>query len=136
VLLAQADPGNVNWESADLLWFLRPWPRHYHAIITGLTKNRTRCTIGVGEAIDWNADILQHGGPEVGERRIFFRGHTMLTVFEPLESAAGEQAGHIRIPVSGSKAATTEVQAVVEDRSAVGIQWILASNSFPSGETR
>ena len=60
----------------------------------------------------------------------------MLAVLESLKSATSEQAGHIRIPVSDSKPATTEDQAVVEDRSALGIQWLLAANSLLSGETR
>ena len=57
----------------------------------------------------------------------------MLAVLESLESATSEQAEQICIPVSGSKPATTEDQAVVEDRSALGIQWLLAANSLLSG---
>ena len=60
----------------------------------------------------------------------------MLAVLESPKSATIEQAGHIRIPVTGSKPATTEDQAVVQDLSALGIQWLLASNFFLFRETR
>ena len=91
---------------------------HLQVVLRG---NRLGVPVRVRETVYPNAGVLQHGGPEVGQWGIFLRSHAVLTVFESLESAAGEQEGHIRIPVSGSKAATTKDQAVVEDRSALGI---------------
>ena len=96
-------------------------------------QNRTRGCIGVGKAIDGCVDVLEHGGPEISQWGVLLRGHAVLTVFEAFESAAGQQAGHIDVAMTSTKTASALDQAVVENRSAVGIQGILAAAELVEG---
>ena len=51
----------------------------------------------------------------------------MLTVREPVESATGQQAGNIRVAVRRPKTSTKKDENVIENRSAIRIEWIAAA---------
>ena len=55
--------------------------------------------VGVGKAVDSGTGILEHGGPEVGQRSVFIWGDPVLTVGKSFKAASGEQAGYIGVAV-------------------------------------
>ena len=56
--------------------------------------------VGVGEAVDSDSGILEHGGPEVGQWSVFIWGEPVLTVGKSFKATAREQAGDIGVAVS------------------------------------
>ena len=89
-----------------------------------------RCRVGIGKAIDRSARVLQHGRPQVRQGRIILGGLSVLPMRKSLEAAAGQQAGNVLVAMGGAKTAAEEDETVVENRSTVGIQRVLAASKL------
>ena len=95
-----------------------------------LRPQRTCRAVGIGEAIYRRARVLQHGRPQVRQGRILFGSLSVLPMRESLEAAAGQQAGNVFVAMGGAKTAAEEHETVVENRSTVGIQRIIAASKL------
>ena len=67
-----------------------------------LRPDRIRSRIRIGESIYRRTRVLQHGRPQVRQRRVFFRCRAMLTVLETFEPTPREQTRHVLISVRGA----------------------------------
>lgn len=87
-----------------------------------LRPDRIRSRIRIGESIYRRTRVLQHGRPQVRQRRVLFRGHAVLAVRQAFKASASQQARHVGIPVSRSQPTTVVDEAVVEQRATVRIE--------------
>ena len=81
--------------------------------------------VGIGEAVDLDASVLKHGGPQVRERSIFLLGLPVLTMLQAFKSTTCQEAGNVGVTVSRAQSPTVVYEAVVKKSATIRIEWIL-----------